>query len=81
MTNKVSLMGLSQNEVREENIMMLRNQFNLGKVITVKSATKSFGYTKQTIISWAKQGNIPLLISNQETVVPLTSKNKPKWMN
>lgn len=76
----LSDMALASNERREQNIMQLRNMFNQQKVVTLASAVKATGYTANTIKKWCLDGNIPLFIDNDHTVVPLTDKNKPRWM-
>lgn len=76
----LSDMALASNERREQNIIQLRNMFNQQKVVTLASAVKVTGYTANTIKKWCVDGNIPLFIDNDHTVVPLTNKNKPRWM-
>lgn len=76
----LSDMALASNERREQNIMQLRNMFNQQKVVTLASAVKATGYTSNTIKKWCLDGNIPLFIDNDHTVVPLTNENKPRWM-
>lgn len=76
----LSDMALASNERREQNIMQLRNAFNQQKVVTLAAAAKMTGYTETTIKKWCVDGNIPLFIDNDHTVVPLTNHNKPRWM-
>ena len=70
----------SSYERRQQRIMKLRRDFNDMKYITVDSVVKLTGYTEATVIKWAKDGNIPLLIDNGTTVVPVTDENRPTWM-
>lgn len=76
----LSNMAFASNERRLQNIMKLRNAFNQQKVVTVAAASEMMGYTETTIKKWCLDGNIPLFIDNDHTVVPLTSRNKPRWM-
>ena len=55
-------------ERRQQRIMKLRRDFNDMKYITVDSVVK------------LKDGNVPLLIDNGTTVVPVTDENRPTWM-
>lgn len=77
--NSLSKLGNASNEKRMQNIMYLKKLFNHQEVVTVKSAVKKMGYTEKTILSYAKEGNIPLLLEGK-TVVPITADNIPKWM-
>lgn len=77
--SSLSNLAMASNEKREQNIMILRAAFMKREVITVESAVKKFGYTEKTIIHWAKDGNIPLLLNNQP-LVPVTRENRPKWL-
>ena len=74
-------MGLAANEAKEQRIMRLRNAFNHGDVYTIKSVMQKTGYSRATIIKWAKQGNIPLFDEQkQQPVVPVTDQNQPNWL-
>lgn len=74
-------MGLAANEAKEQRIMRLRNAFNYGDVYTIKSVMQKTGYSRATIIKWAKQGNIPLFDERKkQTVVPVTDQNRPNWL-
>ena len=76
----LSDMATASNEKREQRIMQLRRLFDLRHVTTVASAVQKFGYSKNTIIKWAKDGNIPLYdTEKQDYVVPVTKENLPKW--
>ena len=73
--------ALSSHEKREQRIIDLRNQFNLQKIVTVASAQRYFDHAGEgTILGYCKDGDIPLLINNHETVVPLTGSNTPEWL-
>lgn len=76
----VTNMGLSSNEAREQRIMKLRSDFNHQQIVTVAAAVKATGYSKSTIMKWCKDGNIPLMLNQNETVVPMTDQNRPKWL-
>lgn len=78
--SKLSTLGNSSNEAREQRIMKLRNDFSNGTLVTVASVREKLGYAESTIISWAKSGNIPLIKSDGTSVVPLTDENAPKWI-
>ena len=71
----------ASNERRLQNIMQLRRLFDDKVVVSVKSASKKFGYTEKTIVKWCIDGDIPLCNSDGTTVVELTSNNQPKWLN
>lgn len=74
-------MALSSNERREQNILCLRRAFNDQQVITVQSAVLWSGYSRQTVIKWAKDGDIPLFDEQQkDSVVKLTVQNRPVWL-
>ena len=74
-------MALSSNERREQNILRLRRAFNHRQVITVQSAVLWSGYSRQTVIKWAKDGDIPLFDEQQnDSVVKLTAQNRPLWL-
>ncbi len=77
----LSNMGLASNEAKEQRIMRLRNDFNRGDVYTVKSVMQKTGYSRSTIIKWAKQGNIPLYDERKkQSVVLVTDQNRPSWL-
>ena len=79
--NSLNNMGLASNEAKEQRIMRLRNAFNKQEVVTVQAAAKNTGFTASTVRRWAKQGNIPLLDGDTgKSVVPMTDKNRPKWL-
>lgn len=76
----LSDLATASNEKREQRIMQLRRLFDLKHVATVASAVQKFGYSQNTIIKWAKDGNIPLYdTEKQDYVVPVTKENLPKW--
>lgn len=84
--NALSNMALASNERKERNIIQLRQLFDYGKVYTVASAQKKLGYTRQTILRWCREGNIPLVDTEKDhsgktTVVPMDATNKPKLLN
>lgn len=56
--SKLSTLGNSSNEAREQRIMQLRKDFNACKLVTVSSVRKHTGYSVATIIKWAKEGDI-----------------------
>lgn len=77
----LSDMAFSSNEKREQRIMRLRQGFREKKFITVKSASKAMGgYSEATVEKWAKDGDVPLLKSNGNPVVPITDENSPEWL-
>lgn len=76
--SNLSNLANSSNEKREQRIMRLRSAFQHKEVITVESACRYFGYSRTTVINWAKDGNIPL-IDGQATVVPISKNNAPSW--
>lgn len=79
--SKLDNLALASNEARNQRIIQLRQAFAKQQIITVESAVKQTGYTRTTVISWAKQGNIPLWdAKRKQSVVPLTDANTPSWM-
>ena len=76
----LSDMANASYERRQQRIMRLRVMFNRQEIVTVDSAVRRLGYRPQTIISWCKEGNIPLLDAGQP-IVPVTDVNRPKWLN
>lgn len=76
--SKLDIMGNASFEKRQQNIMKLRVSCKKGQVATVKSAQQKFGVTEKTIISWAKEGEIPLLHQGMP-IVPITPENRPSW--
>lgn len=78
-------MANASNEMREQNIMRLRNLFDHGYIMTVLAAHQRLGYTEATIKKWCRDGDIPLIDHQDEHgtvyVVPLTDQNWPKWLD
>lgn len=74
----INFLGTSSNEKKTQNIMKLRSDFQKREVVTVLSAVKKYGYTEETIIRWAKEGDIPIF-HNGKPVVRMHVDNKPKW--
>lgn len=75
----LSDMANASYERRQQRIMQVRRWFDDCETVTVAAVCQRTGYAKSTVIKWAKDGNIPLFLNNNETVVPLTNTNKPKW--
>ncbi|MCC4371891.1 hypothetical protein LMB49_10865 [Limosilactobacillus reuteri] len=74
-------LGIGSNEAKEQRIIKLRNMFRKQEIITVGSAVKKTGFTRQTVINWCKQGDIPLWDENtNKSVVPTTLENTPAWL-
>ena len=72
---------LAINEAKEQRIMRLRNMFNKQEAVTIQAAAMKTGYTVGTVRRWAKEGNIPLIDGDTgDSVVPMTEKNRPKWL-
>lgn len=68
-------------EKRQQNIMKLRRLFETKVCFTVPAAASYMGYSRATIISWCKAGDIPLIDPYLQTsVVEITAENSPKWM-
>lgn len=79
--NSLTNLGLGSNEAKEQRILKLRKMFFDQEVITVSSAVKKTGFTRQTIVRWCKQGNVPLWDDKKnKSVVPATLENTPKWL-
>lgn len=75
-------MAMAANEAREQRIIRLRQMFKKMEVVTVASAVKKTGYSRKTVVSWCKAGNIPLFDEiKQNTVVPMTPANTPAWFD
>ena len=74
-----SAMGDASSLKRLKRIHQLQLDFRDGYVLTVASAVKKYGYRRNTIIKWAKEGNVPLVddlvLDHTATVVPATEKN------
>lgn len=66
-------------EKKQQRIMIVRKWFNEQTCVTVASVMAKTGYAESTVRGWAKEGNIPLFIDNNTTIVPMTEENKPKW--
>lgn len=66
-------------EKRQQRIMQVRRWFDDQEAVTIAAVREKTGYAESTIIKWAKDGNIPLFLDNDHTVVPLTKENQPKW--
>lgn len=74
-------MGNASNERREQTIMKVRQDFNEGIIRTVKSGADKYVVSESTMIKYCKDGNIPLWNPKKnESVVPLTDENMPKWL-
>lgn len=74
-------LAMSSNEAKEQRIMKLRKMFHNQEVITVGSAVKKTGFSRQTVVKWCKQGDIPLWDENtNSSVVPTTLENTPEWL-
>ncbi len=72
----------ASNEKRIQNIMRLRQGFRKQEFYTIAAAAKSMGgYSYNTVLKWAKDGNIPLLGKDGQPVVKLTAENKPSWID
>lgn len=71
------------NEKRQiEHLNYLSMIFNKQEAITVAACAQKMGYPEQTIIAWAKEGDVPLLWGagyGNQTVVPLNDTNTPAW--
>lgn len=69
------------NEKRQiEHINYLSMIFNKQEAITVAACAQKMNYPEETIIAWAKDGDIPLLVGSNETLVPLNDTNTPAWL-
>lgn len=72
----------ASNEKRNQTIMRVRNDFNQGIIRTVKSACIKYVVSENTMLKYCKDGNIPMWDPKKnQTVVPLTENNTPKWLN
>lgn len=75
-------LATASNERRLQNIMRLQVGFRRQEFYTVAAAAKSLGgYSYNTVLKWAKEGNVPLIGNNNKPVVPLTDENKPEWLD
>lgn len=72
---KLDDLGLASNERRNQNIMLLRQNFNDEKYNTLADVVSSTGYTLPTVTRWALDGNIPLLDDHGQPVVAITDDN------
>lgn len=73
--SKLDQLGTASNERRTQNIMKLRNNFNHEKYNSITDAVQDTGYSYKTVVSWATEGNIPLLDENDRPIVPPTPQN------
>lgn len=76
----LSDMANASYEKRQQRIMQVRRWFDDRKTVTVESVMAKTGYAMSTVEKWAKDGDIPLVRKDGSTVVPVTEKNKPKWL-
>ena len=53
-------MGTASNEKKLQRIFKLKKAQKEGQCYTVEAAAELFGLSERTIISYAKEGNIPL---------------------
>lgn len=75
-------LATASNEKRLQNIMRLQAGFRRQEFYTVSAAAKALGgYSYNTVLRWAKEGDVPLIGSNNKPVVELTEKNKPDWLD
>ncbi|GAW64668.1 hypothetical protein FC65_GL001771 [Ligilactobacillus acidipiscis DSM 15836] len=71
----------SINEKRQlEHINYLSMIFNKQEAITVAACAQKMNYPEETIIAWAREGDVPLLVGANETLVPLNDTNTPAWL-
>jgi len=70
----------ASNEKREQNKMLLKQNFNKQVWVTVQSVVNATGYSKSTIEKWAREANVPMIKQDGQPVVPLTDDNKPAWL-
>ncbi|OYP91319.1 hypothetical protein [Ligilactobacillus salivarius] len=73
---ELSNLAISSNEKREQRIMLLRAKYNDEKYNTIEDVVNDTGYTDKTVRKWAIDGNIPLIDTNNQTIVPITFENK-----
>lgn len=73
-------LGNASYEKRQQRIMIIRRAFDNQELVTVGSVVKKYGYKENTVIGWAKSGDIPLLDNTGQPVVPVTDSNRPKWL-
>lgn len=72
-------LGNISNEKKEQRIMILRQLFKTGNVLTVTGAAKYFGLSEATILKYCKVGDIPVLDHDGKAIVPMTKSNRPDW--
>ncbi|GEN48170.1 hypothetical protein [Ligilactobacillus pobuzihii] len=66
-----------------EHINYLSMIYNKQEAITVAACAQKMGYPEETIISWAKAGDVPVLYGSAQpnrTVVPFNDTNTPAWL-
>ena len=66
-----------------EHINYLSMIYNKQEAITVAACAQKMGYPEETIISWAKAGDVPVLYGSaqpNQTVVPFNDTNTPAWL-
>lgn len=66
-----------------EHINYLSMIYNKQEAITVVACAQKMGYPEETIISWAKAGDVPVLYGSaqpNQTVVPFNDTNTPAWL-
>lgn len=69
------------NEKRQiEHINYLSMIFNKQEAVTVAACAQKMNYPEETIINWAKEGDVPLLVGTNQTLVPLNDTNIPAWL-
>ena len=74
--------GTSIVKITEDNQRKVNEKRRIEHIaITVSACASKLGYPEETIISWAKQGEIPLLMANNELVVPFNEYNRPYWLD
>lgn len=70
-------------KVQIEHLNYLSMIFNKQEAITVAACAQKMGYPEQTIVAWAKAGDVPLLLGSDQpnqTVVPFNDTNTPAWL-
>lgn len=63
-----------------EHINKLSEIYNKQEAITVQACAQRLGYPASTIIAWAKDGDVPVLLGDNRTVVPFNDTNTPAWL-
>lgn len=76
----LSTMSNASNERRLQAIMRLRVAFSHQEVVTVASAAERFSVSEKTALSYAKEGDIPLLDASGKPVVEMNPLNTPAWL-